>query len=159
MKVLPRPFLVKGIRLLLAMTVPMFGQTIEVDPIHENCGSNYNCTATYSNGAKLYVFPTMPAIIVFGADGTRLTVGDWFGSQTGTITDQSYADTSQSPNVSYEVLSFSGASVSQAGVLRGYTGSGTVAYAYTRTCKPSKSAEGGGCMTHLITPMAVKYTF
>ena len=112
--------------------------------------------ATYTDGSTLYVLQSGPEIMIVGTDGTRLMVGDWFGTRTGTISDQSYTDTSQSPSVTYEVLSFSGALVSQGNFVRSYTGSGTVAYAYTRTCKSSRGAD---CTTHFLIPMAVKYTY
>jgi hypothetical protein len=153
MKVLPRLLVAL---LFLAVSTLTFAQATERNPTHENCGSSLNCTATYTDGTMVYVFQNAPEIVVFEANGTQLTVGGWLGTQTGTIKDQSYTDTSQSPNVTYEILSFSGASVSQAGVTQRNTGSGTVVYAYTRTCK---TGVAGNCTIHLVMPIALKITF
>lgn len=147
MKVLPRLLVAL---LFLSVSTLTFAQATERNPTHENCGSSLNCTATYTDGTMVYVFQNAPKIVVFEANGTQLTVGGWLGTQTGTIKDQSYTDTaqyglrhsrvclhthiSQSPNVTYEILSFSGASVSQAGV-------------------------AGNCTIHLVMPIALKITF
>ena len=153
MRVLPRLLVAL---LFMASSMLTYAQTEERNPTHENCTGSLNCTAIYADGTVVYVFQNAPEIVVFEANGIQLTVGGWFGTQAGTIKDQSYTDTSQSPNVTYEILSFSGASVSQAGVIESQTGSGTVVYAYTRTCR---TGGAGSCATHFVMPIALKFTY
>jgi len=153
MKVIPR--------LLFVLTVcsQVFPQTA-AKPVHQNCaGPNVPfsvCAAIYADGTTLYVFQAGAGIMVIGANGTRLIVGNCLGTQTGMIEVHSYRDTSRSPPVTYNVLSFSDASIWKAGAIQPYAGSGRVAYAYTNACK---FGEGEACATRLVKPMTIRYRY